>query len=205
MAPQDDGSVTRWIGDLKAGGDSAPQHPWERYFHRLVHLARARLRAAHRAGAIEDEEDAALSAFDSFCRAAARGRYPQLTSRDDLWRLLVVITIRKVLGQLGRQGAQKRGGGQLVGESALIGADAAEGGGLDRIAGDEPSPELAALVVDQYRRLRDGLANDALRRVLDLRLEGYTREEIAQQLGCAERAVKRKLDVIREAWLQGES
>ena len=73
MASQDDGSVTRWIGDLKAGGDSAAQHLWERYFHRLVHLARARLRAARRVGAVEDEEDAALSAFDSFCRGAAAG------------------------------------------------------------------------------------------------------------------------------------
>ena len=45
MAPQDDGSVTRWIGDLKVGGDSAAQHLWERYFHRLVHAARDRLRA----------------------------------------------------------------------------------------------------------------------------------------------------------------
>ena len=205
MASQDDGSVTRWIGDLKAGGDSAAQHLWERYFHRLVHLARARLRSARRAGAIEDEEDAALSAFDSFCRGAAHGRFPQLADRDDLWRLLVVITVRKVFGQLDRQGAQKRGGGQLVGESALIGADAAEGGGLDRLAGHEPSPELAALVVDEYRRLRDGLRTEALRQVLDLRLEGYTREEIAERLGCAERAVKRKLDVIREAWLEGES
>jgi DNA-directed RNA polymerase specialized sigma24 family protein len=205
MTRANDGSITRWIGDLKAGGDSAAQHLWERYFHRLVHLARARLRATRRSGDIADEEDAALSAFDSFCRGAAGGRFPQLADRDDLWRLLVVITVRKVLGQLHRQGAQKRGGGRLVGESALIGSDAAEGGGLERIAGDEPGPELAAMVIDEYRRLREGLRTEALRQVLDLRLEGYTREEIAERLGCAERAVKRKLEVIREAWLQGES
>jgi DNA-directed RNA polymerase specialized sigma24 family protein len=205
MSSQIDGSVTQWIGDLKAGGDSAAQHLWERYFDRLVHLARARLRSARRAGAIEDEEDAALSAFDSFCRGATQGRFPQLADRDDLWGLLVVITVRKVFGQLERQGAQKRGGGRLAGESALIGTDASDAAGLDRLAGHEPSPELAALVVDEYRRLRDRLRTDALRQVLDLRLEGYTREEIAERLGCAERAVKRKLDVIREAWLQGES
>jgi DNA-directed RNA polymerase specialized sigma24 family protein len=205
MAAQTDGSITRWIGGLKAGGDSAAQHLWERYFNRLVGLARAQLRASRRAGGIEDEEDAALSAFDSFCRGAARGRFPQLADRDDLWRLLVVITVRKVFGQLERRGARKRGGGQLVGESALIGADAAERGGLDRLAGCEPSPELAAQVVEEYRRLRDGLRTEALRQVLDLRLEGYTREEIAQRLGCAERAVKRKLDVIRETWRDGES
>jgi hypothetical protein len=28
---------------------------------------------------------------------------------------------------------------------------------------------------------------------------------VTQRLGCAERAVKRKLDVIRETWIQGES
>jgi DNA-directed RNA polymerase specialized sigma24 family protein len=205
MAAEDDGSITRWIGDLKAGGDSAAQHLWERYFNRLVHLARSRLRSVRRAGAIHDEEDAALSAFDSFCRGAASGRYPQLADRDELWRLLVVITVRKVLGQLKRQSAQKRAGGRLVGESALIGGDAAGGAGLDLIAGNEPSPELAAQVVDEYRRLRGGLRTEALRRVLDLRLEGYTREEIAQRLGCAERALKRKLELIREAWLQGAS
>src|SRR5271169_5329863 len=121
MASPDDGSVTKWIGDLKAGGDSAAQHLWERYFDRLVGLARAQLRASRRAGAIEDEEDAALSAFDSFCRGAASGRFPRLADRDDLWRLLVVITVRKVFGQLERRGARKRGGGRLVGESALIG------------------------------------------------------------------------------------
>jgi DNA-directed RNA polymerase specialized sigma24 family protein len=196
--------VTRWIGGLEAGGDSAAQHLWERYFQRLVHLARVRLRAARRAGTIEDEEDAALSAFDSFCPGAAAGRFQQLADRDDLWRLLVVITVRKVFGQLERRGARKRGGGRLAGESALIGKDAAEGGGLDRFAGDEPSPELAAMVIDEYRRLRGGLRTEALRQVLDLRLEGYTREEIAERLGCAERAVKRKLDVIRETWQQGE-
>jgi DNA-directed RNA polymerase specialized sigma24 family protein len=205
MAIQDDGSVTCWIGDLKAGGDSAAQHLWERYFHRLVHLARASLRAAHRAGAIADEEDAALSAFDSFCRGAARGQFPDLADRDGLWRLLVVITLRKVKGQVKRQGAQRRGGGRLLGESARIGGAAAEVGGLDRLAGDEPGPELAAMVVDEYRRLRDGLKGEALRRVLDLRLEGYTRAEIAQSLGCSERTVKRKLELIREAWLEGES
>jgi DNA-directed RNA polymerase specialized sigma24 family protein len=204
MAIPDDGSVTRWIGDLKAGGDSAAQHLWERYFHRLVHLARAALRAAPRAGAVADEEDAALSAFDTFCRAAARGQFPDLADRDGLWALLVAITLRKVGGQVQRQGARKRGGGRLLGESALIDGDAAAGGGLDRLAGDEPGPELAATVVDEYRRLRDGLKGEALRRVLDLRLAGSTRAEIAALLGCTECTVTRKLQRIRSTWLKGE-
>jgi DNA-directed RNA polymerase specialized sigma24 family protein len=205
MPLYDQGSVTRWIGDLRAGGDSAAQHLWQRYFHRLVHLARARLHAARQAGVFEDEEDAALSAFDSFCRGAAQGRFPELADRDGVWRLLVVVTLRKVMGQVDRQGAQKRGGGRLLGEAALLGDDSDASRGLDQLAGDEPSPELAAMVIDEYRRLRGRLSSDSLRQVLDLRLEGYTREEIAERLGCAERAVKRKLDVIRDTWLSEES
>src|SRR3954471_23803599 len=99
MSHEADGPVTLCIGDLEAGGDGAAQFLWERYFDRLVHLARARLRSSPRRGAAQDEEDAALSAFDSFCRGVAAGRYPRLDDRDDLWQLLVVITRRKVLDQ----------------------------------------------------------------------------------------------------------
>ena len=44
---------------------------------------------------VADEDDVALSAFKSLCVGAARGRYPILTDRDDLWRLLIVIAARK--------------------------------------------------------------------------------------------------------------
>jgi hypothetical protein len=149
--------------------------------------------SARRAGAVGDEEDAALSAFDSFCRAATQGRFPELADRGGLWRLLVVITLRKVTNQIDHQRAQKRGGGRLTGEEGL--------GGLDLVVGDGPSPELAAMVADEYRQLRSALRDNTLRQILDLRREGCTREEIAGQLGITERAVRRKLAVIRDMWL----
>src|SRR4051812_20120134 len=96
---EEQGSVSRWLSDLKAGDHAAAQPLWDRYFDRLVRLARAKMKAARGAAAVADEEDAALSAFDSFCAGADRGRFPQLADRDDLWRLLVVITARKVLAQ----------------------------------------------------------------------------------------------------------
>jgi DNA-directed RNA polymerase specialized sigma24 family protein len=204
MSASCEGSVTRWIGDLKSGGDAAAQHLWERYFHRLVGLARQKLRA-RAGGAAEDEEDAALSAFDSFCRGAAEGRYPQLANRDELWRLLVVITVHKALSQLERQGAIKRGGGRLVGEADLAGAQESDSAtALDRFAGREPTPELAAMVVEEYRRLRSRLGDDSLRLVLDLSLEGYSQAQIAARMGRSAKTVARKLDVIRRVWLDGE-
>ena len=90
-----DGSVTRWISLLKNGDRAAASPLWEAYYHRLVVLARDRLRGTpHRAA---DEEDVALAAFDSFYRRAERGQFPQLQDRGDLWRLLFVLTVRKAI------------------------------------------------------------------------------------------------------------
>ena len=111
MAGEIEDSVTVWIASLKAGDADAAQKLWQRYFETLVRLARDRLRGAPRT--VADEEDAALSAFDSFVRGAARGRYPRLDDRDDLWRLLVVITERKAIDQAHRERRQKRGGGKI--------------------------------------------------------------------------------------------
>src|SRR5438046_2360315 len=66
-----DGSITRWIGQLQAGDPAAAQPLWERYFRHLVELARRKLLGAR--PQLADEEDIALSAFDSFCRGLKRG------------------------------------------------------------------------------------------------------------------------------------
>jgi WD40 repeat protein len=84
--PPPSGSVTHWLGLLRAGDAVAAQPLWEGYFRRLVGLARARLQGVPRRAA--DEEDVALSAFDSFCQGAQAGRFPRLADRDDLWQVL---------------------------------------------------------------------------------------------------------------------
>ena len=114
MSNELEGSVTLWIGDLKNGGDSAAQHLWDRYFDRLVSLAHKKIQAKHGGQAVADGEDAALDAFNSFCKRAALGQFPLLHDRDDLWRLLVVITIRKVAKQVRYERALIRGGGLKV-------------------------------------------------------------------------------------------
>ncbi|RUL87246.1 ECF-type sigma factor [Tautonia sociabilis] len=198
--PEDDGgSVTRWISQLKAGDAEAAQPLWERYFDRLVRLARQKLAAGRRLGGDEDEEDAALSAFESFCAGASRGRFPLLGDREDLWRLLVVITARKAGAQAQRRRAQKRGGDLRRLDTAGIGDDP-EGLILEELAGPEPTPEFAAMVAEQYQLLLDCLGDDDLRRVAVWRLEGLTNDEIADRLGCARRTVARRLDLIRKIW-----
>jgi DNA-directed RNA polymerase specialized sigma24 family protein len=192
------GSITGWIAGVKSGDLAAAQPLWERYFARMVDLARARLRASGRRGhdAAGDEEDAALSAFDSLCAGLARGQFPQLADRDDLWRLLVVITTRKVRAQARRRLRQKRGAGQVQAACDLD-DPGSDDDVLARAVGSEPTPEFAAMVAEEYRRLLDRLGDDILRKVAILRMEGCTTDAIAGQLGCARRTVARQLALIR--------
>jgi DNA-directed RNA polymerase specialized sigma24 family protein len=184
------GSVSAWIGQLRAGDASAAQPLWERYFQRLVELARKRLQDT--AIAVADEEDVALSAFASFCRGALAGRFPLLTDRADLWRLLVVLTARKALHVRRDQERHKRGG--LPAGLRRIELD------LDDIVGREPTPEFAAQVADECRRLLARLNTEQLRSIALWKMEGYTTDEIARQLGCARSTVERRLRLIRCLW-----
>ncbi len=198
MPDDNQGSVTRWITNLKDGDREAAGPLWERYFARMANLARARLRAVRTSDAVEDEEDAALSAFESLCAGVARGQFPDLGDRDDLWRLLVVITSRKVLIQARRQLRQKRGAGKVRPFSDLAGeGDENDDDLLVRVVSTEPTPEFAAMVAEEYRLLLDHLGNDGLRQVAILRMEGATGDEIATKLGCTRRTVVRQLSLIR--------
>ena len=195
-------SVTQWIDRLKAGDPDAAQKLWERYFHRLVGLARKKLRSAPRRAA--DEEDVALSAFDSFCRGAEQERFPQLHDRLDLWQLLVLLTARKASDLVQHERRQKRGGGAVLDEAALpCPADSSsQEAALEQIEGPEPTPAFAAQVAEECRLLLERLDSPELRNVALLKVEGYGNEEIANQLGCGLRTVERRLRLIRSIWEQ---
>jgi DNA-directed RNA polymerase specialized sigma24 family protein len=195
----EEGSISHWINALKDGDEVAARKLWQGYFQRLVALARAKLQGVQRRA--EDEEDAALSAFDSFCRGAEQGRFPDVNNREDLWRLLVLITARKAYDIAEREGRLKRGGGQVRGDSALSDPAASDPRqGWEEIAGRDPTPEFAAQAVEEYRRLLGQLGDDELRSIAVWKLEGLTNQEIAVHLGCAIPTVERRLRLIRKTW-----
>ena len=195
-------SVSQWLDLLRDGDPAAAQRLWELYFHRLVGLARGKLQGQPRRAA--DEEDVALSAFASFCRNAADGRFPQLADRDDLWRLLVTLTERKALNLVRDERRQKRGGGGVQGESVLRHPDDSTARGLDNCAGPEPTPEFAAQVAEECRRLLGLLPDAEMRAIAVWKMEGETAPEIAARLGCALSTVERRLRLIRQLWQEAE-
>jgi DNA-directed RNA polymerase specialized sigma24 family protein len=185
MPPE--GSITRWLGPLKDGDAEAVEQLWARYFGRLVGLARKNLGARPRRAA--DEEDVAVSAFDSFCRAAEGGRFPRLLDRDDLWHILVVVTARKAANLAKHERAAKRGGGRPAADTDLA-----------EVIARDPDPAFAAEAADQCRHLLDVLGDVHLRRVAVWKMEGRTNEEVGALLDRSVGSVERKLRLIRALW-----
>ena len=188
-------SITRFIGQLKAQDPQAAGEIWQRYFQRLLPLARARLRALTDRSV--DEEDILQSVFDRFFRAAQEDRFARLHDRDDLWQILLMLTERKVAEQFRRSQAQKRGAGRVV-----TAADAGELGDGDarQLADREPGPEFVAAFNDQLSQALGRLDAEKTREVALLRLEGFENREIADRLGISLSSVERKLRLIRELW-----
>jgi DNA-directed RNA polymerase specialized sigma24 family protein len=199
------GSVTHWLHQLGDGDLAAVQPLWERYFHRLVHLARQKLRGTPRRAA--DEEDVALSAFDSFCQGAAQGRFPQLRDRDNLWAVLVRITACKAVNLTRYENRKKRYIGRVMTDATPPGSADSSGAGspIDQVAGREPTPEFAALVAEESRRLLDRLGDGELRQIAIWKMEGYTNAEVAAKIDRAEPTVERRLNRIRKLWEQEEA
>lgn len=191
--------VSCWIELVKSGDETATAEVWNNFYARLIGLARRKLQGAPRR--VADEEDVVLSAFETFFRRAKEGQFPQLHDRHDLWHLLVKITERKALNQLRHQGRAKRGGGGVRGESVFLdtGASTAKKG-IDQVPGVEPTAEFAAVVTEGLRGLLDLLADDELRQIALLKLEGWTNEEIANRINRSLPTVERRLRLIRDKW-----
>ena len=189
--------VSQWVLHLAEGDADAARKIWNDYFGKLVRLARRKLEGIPSRDS--DEEDVALSAMNSFYQGLAQHKFKHLHNRDDLWKLLVTITARKATARRRSYLTQKRGGGQVRGESVFGHQDDGHDG-LENILGTEPTPELAASVAENCRRMLDQLQDETLRQVALWTLEGYRTEEIADTLGCVRRTVERKLERIREIW-----
>lgn len=193
----DPGSVTCWIGQLKGGDREAARPILDRYYAGLVRLAREKLRSTRRTDA--DEEDAALSALASFFQGVDGGKFPVLSDRDDLGRLLVTITARKAYDRIEYNRAQLRSAGRTVDEGALAGPNG-EGPGLGWIVGRESDPEIDAILREEYNARLDSLGDDELRRIALLKVQGYTSKEIGAAIDKCERTVATKLELIRKTW-----
>ncbi len=98
------------------------------------------------------------------------------------------------------QTRQKRGGGCVLGESALLGGEGRDGEGVAEVLSREPTPDEVARFADDYSRFLARLQDPALRSVAMRRLEGWSTQEIAREMKVSTKTVDRKLQLIRAIW-----
>jgi RNA polymerase sigma-70 factor (ECF subfamily) len=179
------------LARVRAGDQAAAAQVVDRYARRLVTLARARL--DRRILRKEDPEDVLQSVFKSFFRRAGQGQF-QLDSADDLWALLVSLTLHKCghradYFRAARRSIQREAQPQeRATESATAPCEA-----LAR----EPTPVEAAILAETLERLLDGL-EDHQKQIVQLSLEGAAPADIGPQVGVTQRTVQRVLKGVRE-------
>jgi DNA-directed RNA polymerase specialized sigma24 family protein len=179
MAGSDELSTS--ICQLKDVSELDAERIWHEFFPKLKRYAQKRIRDM--ATRTFDEEDVALSAINSFFRGHAAGRFDELAGDEELWRLLVTITARKVTAKRRKQLAAKRGGGNVRGESVFLAAGESElNVGLAQIMDENRMPESASEVAKTCKDLLAVLPNEKLRETALMRMEGYTNKEISEKL-----------------------
>src|SRR5581483_11935475 len=120
--------------------------------------------------------------------------FPRLADRDDLWQVLVLLTVRKAANLREHALRARRGGGRV-----WLATDQAAGGEADArsllagVIGQEPTPEFSAQMAEECARLLDRLGEPELRTIALRKMEGYTNAEIAAELGCVPRTIERRL------------
>ncbi|MFL5328732.1 MAG: RNA polymerase sigma factor [Gemmataceae bacterium] len=186
-------SFQHMIIRLRGGDDAAAGEVVARFSRRLAGLAHGRMSAQLRQKI--DAEDVLQSVFKSFFIRHADGQF-EPTGWDSLWTLLSVIAVRKCCKHHKFFHAERRAidrETQAHDQSSLVWEP------FDR----EPTPDEAAAVADTVEQLMRGL-DDRGRQILSLRLQGGQFEEIAGEVGCAERTVRRVLDRVKTCLQQLE-
>jgi DNA-directed RNA polymerase specialized sigma24 family protein len=192
---QSAGPIDELFVRLRSGEEKAAQALWNEYSVTLVNLAKQRL--GNISLGMTDEEDVALSVFGSICRGAAEGRFTDVTTRDELWWLLLRITRQKAASHIRREMAVKRRiNRQPEGKDTVDDVPV----GIEDLISREPSPDFLITLEEESSRLMQSLRDDCLRTIVVLRIEGYLVSEIAERLSVSGRTVERKLQLIRDKW-----
>jgi DNA-directed RNA polymerase specialized sigma24 family protein len=195
------GSLTLCIQHLRSTDcrerDEAARVIWERFSSRLQSLVRRHL--DNRIRRREDEQDILQSMYSSFCLGQFEGKTPP-SSRAELWKLLVRITMCKVVNTAHRHMAARRD----VRRETAAPRDQAAGGGslfpqwmLEHVDRSQPSPEEKGIVLEELNRLLQGLSEE-LRQIVLWKLDGFTNAEIACTIGRTVRCVELKMQLIRK-------
>jgi RNA polymerase sigma-70 factor, ECF subfamily len=177
---------------LRSGEDTAAREVFVRFASRLAGLARRHLDA--RLAVKVDPEDVVQSAYKSFFMRQREGEL-DVGTWDGLWGLLTMITLRKCADRAAYYHAEKR---NVARETAAGNPDDSAPAVIELAFDREPQPDEAAALAETVEALFRAIDDPDERAILELSLQGYTATEISEQLGRAERSVRRLREHIRK-------
>lgn len=183
--PHDD---KRLVELYRAGDEEAARILFDQYLDRLVALARRRL--SQRLAGRLDPEDIVQSVFRTFFGRIKQGQF-RIESQDDLCKLLMRITVHKTLRQIAYHQAAKRNAALEAARS-----DASEDP-LLAILGREPAPDAAAAFLEELEQFLAKLQPEE-RKILEMRLQGYSNADITQELHIYDRKIRRIIERVRQ-------
>jgi RNA polymerase sigma factor (sigma-70 family) len=190
MSGQPDGEAALFAG-LRSGDEAAVGEFCRRYGPLIERLAERRLAGAMRRRI--GPEDVAQSVCRTFVRRAAKGEF-EIADGGALWGLLCAIALTKIKEQARFHLRHKR---SLHGEQHLDSVDGTGDRRHPESADAGPAPDDAAEVADVFDRLVAGFDEEE-RRIIELRLQDFTLEEIAVRMECSERTVRRFMKRVQE-------
>jgi RNA polymerase sigma-70 factor, ECF subfamily len=175
---------------LRAGDKEAASQVFHLYANRLILLAQRNLEPQLRAKF--DPEDVIQSVFRSFFRRNAAGQMEDLETWESLWKMLVVITLRKCGARIDFYHAASR---DIQREVSLSVSSSKSDKDWEPLA-PEPTPDEAAILTETVAGLISQFEGRN-RQILTHLLQGYSIPEIISTIGCTERTVYRLLQRVK--------
>jgi len=182
-APREDLLLNLW----RAGDQNAARQIFDRYVAQLLALASKRI--SQRLASRVDAEDIVQSVFRTFFHRAREGQF-RCEDPDDLCKLLAKITVHKTLRQIAFHKRAKRDASLETSR----GDDDSDH--MMTLLASEPTPEDTIALYDQMEHFLGQLGAED-RRILQMRMEGYSNVEIAEELKITDRKIRRLLERIR--------
>jgi DNA-directed RNA polymerase specialized sigma24 family protein len=140
--------------------------------------------------------------MNKLCQRLMNAELVRPKNPEQLWHLLHVMVLQKLIDYRRRERTKKRGGGKNQGDVALKGAHTQDplGTGIQQVCDRAPSAAELVMVEEQKQRLLNELEDPTLRQIAIWKMEDRSNAEIADLLGLCVRTVERKLRIIRSLW-----
>ncbi|MGN6545995.1 MAG: RNA polymerase sigma factor [Aureliella sp.] len=190
--PESEAQWQEFIEGLASGRAAAQELFWERYGKRLDVVARRHFPPGLNRRLAP--EDIVQSTCRSFFMRIQDGRL-EVSDRDSLWGLLCAIALNKTRMKQRFHLAQRR----AINREQDVGApssDASDRPTLEPASATAP-PDEAVIFAEQLERVME-LLDATEKQILQLKLDNYTNQEIADRVNRSERTVRRVVERLQE-------